>query len=112
MGAEMNEIALSWSDFATTGLLLRLFGLVFGTVLLLHVMCMATKMSNKVPWTLAVLMGLNAATALGIVIGSIAGDFAFLANSAVMAIGADTGRQLWLWGHGMHVSDFIEKTYG
>lgn len=107
-----DDIIMDWSILVPTGIILRGLGLIFGTMLLVHVVCMATKMSNKVPWSLAILMGLNAATAFGVVIGSIAGDLAFLANSAIMTIGADTARQLWLWGHGFHVSDFIEKTYG
>lgn len=107
-----HDIVIDWDTLISAGMAMRFFGLLFGTVLLVHVMCMATKMSERAPWTLAVLMGFNAATALGMVIGSLSGDLVFLANSAVMAIGADTARQLYLWAKGLHVSDFIEKTYG
>lgn len=107
-----DDIIMDWEMLVPTGMILRGFALVFGTILLTHVVCMATRMSNKVPWTLAILMGLNAATSFGVVIGAIAGDIAFLANSAIMTIGADTARQLWLWHKGMHVSDFIEHKYG
>lgn len=107
-----HEVLIDWDSLISAGMALRFFGLVFGTVLLIHIVCMATRMSNHAPWTLAILMGMNAATAFGIVIGAVSGDLMFLANSAVMAIGADTARQLYLWAKGLHVSDFIEKTYG
>lgn len=107
-----HEIVIDWNTFVSAGMALRAFALVFGSALLIHVVCMAAVMSNKAPWTLAILMGMNAATAFGIVIGAVSGDFMFLANSAVMAIGADTARQLYLWSKGMHVSEFIEQRYG
>lgn len=107
-----HEIVIDWADLLAAGLAFRALGLVFGCILLIHIVCMATKMSPKAPWILAILLGCSAATAFGMILGALAGDFMFLANSAIMTIGADTARQLYLWHKGMHVSDFIEKTYG
>lgn len=107
-----HDIVIDWDTFISAGMAIRGFAFVFGTALVLHILCMATMMSNRAPWTLAILMGMNAATAFGIVIGAVSGDLMFLANSAVMAIGADTARQLYLWSKGMHVSEFIEQRYG
>lgn len=107
-----SEIIIDWTAFITASMTLRTLAVIFGATLLIHVWCMATKISPKTPWSLAILLGVNAASAGFVIIAAIAGNLAILAQSAIVTLGADTLRQLWLWHHGMHVSDFIEKTYG
>lgn len=88
------------------------FGAFFSALaLLIHVACMATKMEGHVPWTLATIMGLSAMFSLGVILGSLSGDIAFLTQTAIVTIGVDTLRQLWLWAHGMHVNEFLKKKY-
>lgn len=91
---------------------LRFLAFFSALALFIHVVCMATKMEGHVPWTLATIMGLSAMFSFGVIIGSLFGDLAFLAQMSIVTIGVDTARQLWLWAHGMHVNEFLKKKYG
>ena len=90
---------------------LRLLAFFSSLVLLGHVSCMATRMEGNVPWSLATMMGLSAMFSLGVILGALSGDLAFLAEMSIVTIGVDTTRQLWLWAHGMHVNEFLKKKY-
>ena len=103
----ITSVYADWSVIIPIILELRVLALVAGFALFIHSICMAGYMHEKSPWSIALLVSLNAASGLALFMGGLVGDAPFMLISALVSSATMITMALWLWNKGMHVSKFI-----
>jgi len=103
----ITNVYADWSAIIPVMLELRILALVSGFALFIHAICMAGYMHEKSPWSIALIVALNAASGMALFMGGLIGDAPFMMVSALVSSTTMITMGLWLWNKGMHVSEFI-----
>jgi hypothetical protein len=103
----MSGIVMGWDAILPVILELRLLAFIVGFALIVHSYCMAGFMHQKSTWTATALVAANAGASMFLILGAIIGSPSFLLVASLATCASLTTMALWLWYHGMHVSEFL-----
>lgn len=106
------EVYASWDVLIPWLLIERFFVAAIGAGMFAHFICMAAAAPAKSPAIVLLFLASIVFSAVGMFVCAISGEVKQMLGLLIAGVASMLLFWIWLWCHGLHVKDFLEKKYG